>query len=47
MYSTVGMDKMKQLAMLLIVHKRMLNLGFEGLQVTFEALTNLFTPTHN
>jgi len=23
---------------------RMLNLGFEGLQITFEALMNLFTP---
>ena len=27
-----------------VVHKRMLNLGFEGLRVTFEALTNLFNP---
>jgi len=32
---------------LFLVHKRMSNLGFEGLQVTFEALMNLSTPTHN
>jgi len=25
----------------------MLKLGLEGLQVTFEALSNVFTPTHN
>jgi len=25
----------------------MSNLGFKGLQVTFEALTNLSTPTYN
>ena len=28
----------------IVEHKRMLNLGFEGLYVAFEALTNVFTP---
>jgi len=27
-----------------LVHKQILNLGFEGLKVTFEALMNLFVP---
>ena len=30
-----------------LVHKQMSNSDFKGLQVTFEALTNLCTPTHN
>jgi len=27
------------------VHKQILNLGFDGLQVTFEALTKVSIPT--